>query len=214
MIFAVASCQQKADNNLEIFENTLGSKKSKVLSELTEDFEKNYLAEKYPSIPLSEQYMKFMEELEKLNIPDRDEIISQENDEKYKESGLIYEKYWYPDSVWIEGQVIKKVWSYTDDNGKVHVKESEQYGRKSIDSLSHDSIIKAELKMPDFNFYGDFKKAIKEVKDDSPFLKVYYELIDNVGFTSNSLWAGMIKENNLDITGPVERRVLVLELVY
>lgn len=210
---ALSSCQS-SQSDLKKFESVLGYEKSQVLTKMTEAFENDYLANKYPSHSLSEQYHLFMKDLEKLNNPEKDAIISDENDRRFRQSGLIYEKYWFPDSVWILKNGVGKRWTLEGENGKRKSWESEIYGIDTSDPISHDSIVKAEFKIADFNSYGNYKKAINAVKQDSPFLEIYYELLDRVGFTSNSLWHTIISENELDITGPVERRVLVMQLVY
>ncbi len=61
---------------MDKFERILGPEKSKVLTELTEDFENEFLAKKYPDTDLSESYMKFMEEMAKHHFPKREEVIS------------------------------------------------------------------------------------------------------------------------------------------
>ena len=207
------SCRNKSAE-LAKFESVLGIEKSKVLTEITEAFENEYLAKKYPSNSLSKQYLLFMKDLEKMKFPEKDSVMSDHNYKKFQKSGLIYEKYLFPDSVWILKNGVGKKWTLKDKNGKVQSWESEIYGIDTKDPLSHDSIIRAELKIADFNSNGNFKKAIHSVKNSSRFLSIYYELIDTFGFTSNSLWHATITENNLDITGPVERRVLVMQLVY
>ncbi len=207
------SCRNESAE-LEKFESALGFEKSKVLTEITEAFENDNLARKYPSNSLSSQYLLFMKDLEKMKFPEKDSVMSDDNYKKFKESGLIYEKYWFPDSVWILKNGVGKRWTLENENGEVQSWDSEIYGIDTSDPLSHDSIIKAELRIAEFNSNGNFKKAIYAVKGSSRFLETYYELMDNFGFTSNSLWHTTITENKLDITGPVERRVLVMQLVY
>lgn len=212
LFLIVLSCKSKKAD-LEKFESILGPQKSKVLTELTEEFEKKYLAKKYPHSTLPESYLKFLEEMAKRNFPKREEIISKENEKKYRESGLMDEKYLFPDSVWIEEHRITSRWTYKNEMGGIESYESFR-PVTSKDKAVVDSLLELEKSVVDFNSYGSYIKALEKVRDESPFIDLYYTYVTKVGLVGSSLLFPEIRDNNIDISGPVERRVIVLHCVY
>ena len=212
LLFILLSCQSKSAD-LEKFESILGPEKSEVLTELTEDFESEYLLKKYPNTDLSESYLKFMEDMAKGNLPKRDDVISAKNEKLYKESGLINEKYLYPDSVWIQEDGIRTRWAYKNEMG---LTESYENFRpvNSKDLAVRDSILELEKSIVNFNTYGNYIKALEAIKDESPFIDLYHTYVTNVGMVGSSILYPQIRDNKLDVSGPVERRVLVLHLIY
>ena len=210
--YILLSCQNKSAD-LEKFESILGTEKSEVLTELTDDFENEYLAKKYPDSDLSKSYLKFMEEMAKHNFPKREEIISEENEKKYRESGLFDEKYSFPDSVWIENQGVVINWVYEGSNGKIQ--SDRAFRPLNSKNLAHkDSILKIEKNQFRFNRYGNYRKALEAVKEESQFIDLYYTYVTKVGLVGSSVLFPEIRDNKLDISGPVERRVLVLDMIY
>ena len=212
LLFVLISCKSKSAD-LEKFERILGSEKSKVLTELTDDFENEFLAKKYPNTELSESYLNFMEEIANGNWPKKEEVISEKNDKKYKESGLMDEKYLFPDSVWIEEYGIATKWTRKNAKGK---KESHESFRpvNSTDPAVLDSILELEKNIVDYNIDSDFTKALEAVKDQSPFINLYHTYITNAGMVGSKVLYSGIKDNNLDISGQLERQVIVLHFVY
>lgn len=202
---------QTAD--LEKFESVLGPEKSKVLTQLVEDFENRFLPTYYPNSNLTEGYLAFMEQMAKRNFPKREELILKENEKKYRDSRLINEKYLFIDSVWLDKKGIKSVWTFTDSSGENHTEESFRPLNKDEYQVK-DSILEIEKKIFRFNSYSDYTKALEAVKDESPFIATYFTLVTQFGLVGSSVLFPIIKEDNLDINGPVERRVLVLDMIY
>lgn len=212
LVFTIIACKSKSAD-LEKFESILGPEKSKVLAELTEDFEKDFLAKKYLDTDLTESYHKFLEDMAKGNWPEKDEVISEKNDTKYKESGLMDEKYLFPDSVWIEEHGIATQWTRKEEKGIEENYESFRHVN-SKDPVVIDSILEVQKNIVQYNPYSNFTKALGAVKNQSPFISLYHTYVTNAGMVSSSVLFSGIKDNKLDISGPVERRVLVLHLVY
>lgn len=75
IITIISSCKNKAADLVK-FESILGYEKSKVLTELTEDFENGYLAKKHPNHDLPDRYLRFMEGMANSNWPEKNEVIS------------------------------------------------------------------------------------------------------------------------------------------
>lgn len=62
--------------------------------------------------------MNFLEELAQRNFPEREEVIFEDNDKKYRSSGLMEAKYLFPDSVWIEKDGIQTKWTELNEYGE------------------------------------------------------------------------------------------------
>lgn len=199
--------------DLEKFEEILGPEKSEILTKLTEDFENNFLAKRYPDMDLSDSYWNFMIDITQQNFPEKKELISEENEKMFISSGLFKEIYLSPDSVWIRDKEVITQWTYIDDGGKIKSYKTSNYVSPK-DSVKIDSIIELEKKLVKFNFQGNYFKAIKVAKSKSPFIDLYYNYAEAIGsIVPVHLILQGIKDYNLDYTGPVERRVLVLTLI-
>jgi len=212
LIIISISCRNESAD-LEKFESALGLEKSKVLTELTESFETDYLERKYPNVSLRQKYMNFMEEMAKRNFPKREEVIFDHSDKKYRTSGLMDAKYLFPDSVWIEETGIITKWTYSKENGETESFENIR-PIKSKNQIVLDSILSEEKKIVQFNHSGSFAKALETVKDESEFINLYYELVSAAGLIGADILFTEVRDRKIDITGPVERRVIVMHLVY
>ena len=206
------SCRNKSAD-LEIFESALGLEKSRVLTELTKSFETDYLEKKFPNVSLEQKYLNFLEELAQRKFPKREEVIFDDNDKKYKSSGLMEAKYLFPDSVWIEKNGIQTKWTVLNENGEPVSFENFR-PVKSKNQIFLDSILAERKKTVKFNHNGSFAKALEAVKDQSDFIKLYYAYVSAAGFIGADILFTEIRDHNIDISGPVERRVIVLHFVY
>ena len=212
LMLLLTSCKSTSAD-LDKFEKILGPEKSETLTKLTQDFENKFLAKKYPNTDLSESYWNFMVEITQQNFPNKKELVSEENEKKYISSGLINEKYHYPDSVWVkEGEIISR-WTYKDESGKIKSYEDSRF-INSKDSVKIDSLFALEKNQVKFNYYGNYFKALEAAKNESPFINLYYTYTAASGYAPVSSLLQGIKDYNMEITGSVERRVLVLALVY
>jgi hypothetical protein len=198
---------------LEKFESALGLEKSKVLTELTKSFETDYLEKKYPNVNLEQKYLNFLEELAQRNFPEREEVIFEDNDKKYRSSGLMEAKYLFPDSVWIEKDGIQTKWTELNENGEP-VSFEDFWPVKSNNQIVLDSILSERKKIVRFNHNGSFKNALEAVKDESDFIQLYYAYVSAAGLIGADILFNEIRDHNIDISGPVERRVIVLHFVY
>ncbi len=123
------------------------------------------------------------------------------------------EKYMFPDSVWIEENGIVTKWTYRDETGKIRSNESFRPINLK-ETAVRDSIVAVEKSIVKFNSHGNYAKALEAVKNQSPFIDLYYTYSMQLGLVGSSILFPQVRDNNLDINGPVERRVLVLEMVY
>ncbi|WP_405415489.1 hypothetical protein [Maribacter sp. Asnod1-A12] len=212
LLLLLTSCKSTAVD-LEKFEKILGPEKSETLTKLTEDFENNFLAKNYPNTDLSESYWNFIVEITQQSFPNKSELVSKENEKNYISSGLINEKYQYPDSVWVKEREIVSRWTYKDERGKIKSYEDSRF-INSKDSVKIDSLFALAKNQIKFNYYGNYFKALEVVKSESSFINLYYTYTAASGYTPVSSLLQGINDYNMEITGTVERRVLVLALVY
>ena len=119
----------------------------------------------------------------------------------------------FPDSVWIEDNGIITKWTYSKENGETESFENIR-PVKSKNQIVLDSILAEEKKIVQFNHNGSFAKALDAVKDESDFINLYYELVSAAGLIGADILFTEVRDRKINITGPVERRVIVMHLVY
>lgn len=124
------------------------------------------------------------------------------------------EKYLVPDSVWIKEYGITTKWTDEDETGKTISYESFRPVNSTYTAADIDSILESEKNIVKFNLHNNYTKAIEAVKDESPFLNLYYYYLKNSSMIGNSFLFEEIKKKNMNINGQVERRVIVLHLIY
>jgi len=90
----IFNCQQKSDDRINLFEETLGRRKTKALDLLVSDFEDN-LKKIYPNLSIEEGYRKYMNDIisESNSNSKKFEFQSDITDSEFHKSGLWDEIY-------------------------------------------------------------------------------------------------------------------------
>lgn len=199
---------------------------------LVSDFENDFLKRQYPNLDTENVYRQFLTEL-------RDEktenwkSISQKSRNKFKASDLRLEMYQFPDSVWIiENSSMDKIesdsleyikhpvpyiksrYKYTNPDGTTEYSYSRGNSTELTANSNFDSIIKKELNRPNFNYTGKYLQAIEAVKDKSDFHNEFYITKKVAGFLFPYQTAEVMLNSNIDLNDNINRKIIVLELVY
>ena len=230
-IVIISCSDKKTEINTSEFDKVLGKENIKTLDFLVSDFENDFLKRQYPNLDTKNAYRQFLTEL-------RDEKtenwkkISQKARNQFKSSELRLEMYEFPDSVWIlENSTIDKIESdslvflespipyvksrfkYTNPDGITEYMYSRSYGeimRKS----DFDSIINRELESPKMNYVGKYMRALESIKDKSNFIEEFFDTKKSFGLLIPKSTARVMLNYDIDLNDKLNRKIIVLELVY
>jgi hypothetical protein len=206
-------------NEIELskFQNILGKVNYDELSLIKLDFENSILKDTYPTLTTEKAYKQFLIDIKNNDASYWNKILP-EIKERFNQSNLRLEIYEFPDSVWIEGKDIYSRYIFKNDDGTVAKNEEGtiDYGvsfhsTKNIKNI--DSLVKAEYKHSRFKYSGQFFKALKEIKNNSTFLKEYYDLKNSFGNIHPMTMAGIFLQNKVDFSNELIKRLIVVEYI-
>lgn len=228
ILFLISSCSEK---QVSEFDKILGKENTETLTYLVSDFEKDFLKRQYPNLDTESAYRNFLTELRD-GKTDNWRKISEKSRELFKSSDLILEMYRFPDSVWVLANsemdkieedsleflhspfpYIKSRYKYNNPDGTFEYAYSRGYGEIKPNA-DFDSIVKSEMKTPQFNYIGKYLMAIESVKYKSDFFKEFYRAKKNGGLYRASTTANVILEYKVDLTDPLIKKIIILEIVY
>jgi hypothetical protein len=229
-IALIISCSdKKTEDKISEFDKVLGKENVATLDFLVSDFENDFLKRQYPNLDTENAYRQFLTEIRDRKFENL-KSVSQNASEKFESSGLKLEMYEFPDSVWILKNssydkiesdslsfldspfpYVKSRFKYINPDGKIEY----TYGRGSglSPNTDFDSIINRELKSARINYIGKYMQALETIKDKNEFLKEFYEKKRALGYLYPMLADVMLLEK-IDLKDKLNRRIIVLELVY
>ncbi|GHC65789.1 hypothetical protein [Ulvibacter litoralis] len=221
------SCSK--DKYVTDFDETLGPENSQTLTELVTDFETDFLKRQYPKLKTENAYEQFLTELRDGKTEDWKKI-SEKARKIFKSSDLKNEIYRYPDSVWIVENssldkkedslellyspvpYIKSRYKYDNPDGTFEYLYSRNYPN-ILSNMDTDSIIKSEMKTPEFNTIGKYIQAIYQIKERDTFFNNFYRQKQN-GFIRPETLAKVILYQKVDLNDYLVKRIIVLEIAY
>lgn len=202
------------DKRITKFEEVLGKTNSKTLNFLVHDFENNYLKSNYPNSSIQAAYKKYLSDIkqENSNYAHNTSKVAQI---KFKNSQLRKDLYYVPDSIWIEGDVVKEKVLFWNNVDKPYYSVNESYIMKTRMHLTNDSIIKYRLKnLNRFRVYGKYMNALRAIKDLDEKVKYYFQDKEAFGFISHKILAEWFLELKLDYNDYIYKRIIILEFAY
>jgi hypothetical protein len=232
MLFAlIISCSdKKTDDNILEFDNVLGKENVETLDYLVSDFENDFLKSQYQNLDTENAYRRFLTDLRD-DKTENWKSISEKASKKFDSSTLRLEMYEFPDSVWILKNssydkiesdslsfldipfpYVKARFKYKNPDGTTEY----TFGRGGPEiwpNSDYDSIINRELNTPRFNYVGKYIQALETIKNKSTFHEEFYDKKRSSGFLYPML-ADVMLLKNVDLKDKLNRRIIVLELVY
>lgn len=230
----IISCSdKKSENEISEFNNILGKENINLLDFLVSDFENDFLKKQYPNLGTENAYRQFLIELRD-NKTENWGRISQKARDKFKSSDLRLEMYVFPDSVWIiEDSTLDKIESdsidfikipapyvksrfkYTNTNGTIEYTYTRGNYGEIMPNSDFDSIINQELNTAaNFNYIGKYLQALESVKNKSEFHKEFYEQKKSAGYLFADEVARKMIDYNINLNDKINKKIIVLELVY
>ncbi|MGV6832055.1 MAG: hypothetical protein ACWA5P_10920 [bacterium] len=213
------------------FDRILGEMNVETIDFLVADFESDFLRNQYPHLDTAAAYRQFLMDL-------RDDktqnwrSLSESSKDRFKSSDLRLEMYEFPDSVWIlENSTFDKIesdsltflesatpyiksrYKIIDVNGNIEYSYSRSYVENIIEN-QYDSIINLELKTARFNYAGKYLSALQIIKDKGDFYKELYETKKAIGILQAKSTAEVMLNYNIDLKDKLNRKLIILELVY
>ncbi|WP_166966800.1 hypothetical protein [Yeosuana marina] len=232
LILIISCSDKKTEHEISEFDKILGKENVATLDFLVSDFENNFLKIQYPNLDTEDAYRQFLTELrdEKTGNWKR---ISKKAKDKFKSSDLRLEMYEFPDSVWIiENSALDKIESdsidfiripvpyvksrfkYTNPNGATEYTFSRGSSVDVRPNSNFDSIISQELETARINFVGKYLQAIESIKNKSDFHKEFYDTKKDFGYLFPKSTARVMLNYDIDLNDELNRKIIVLELVY
>ena len=230
-ILIISCSDKKTENNTSEFDKVIGKENIETLDLLVSDFENNFFKRQYPNLDTEKAYRQFLTEL-------RDEktenwkSISEKARNKFKASDLRLEMYEFPDSVWILKNstfdkiesdslnflkspfpYVKSRYKYTNPDGTIEYSYSRSSG-ENISEVDYDSIIDREMNSPSFNYVGKYLQALESIKYKGEFHKEFYDTKKSAGFLFPESTARIMLNYDIDLNDKLNRKIIVLELVY
>ena len=229
-IFLIISCSDKKnENKISDFDKILGNENVATLDFLVSNFENYFLKRQYPNLDTENAYRQFLTEIRDREF-EKLKKVSKKANEKFESSDLRLEMYKFPDSAWILKNssfdkieadslsflespfpYVKSRFKYINPDGKIEY----VYGRGSglSPNTNFDSIVNRELKTARINYIGKYIQALETIKDKSEFHKEFYKKKKSIGSLYPMLADVMLAEK-VDLNDKLNRRIIVLELVY
>ncbi|MET2985206.1 serine hydrolase domain-containing protein [Aureibaculum conchae] len=202
------------DKRITKFEEVLGKTNSKTLTFLVRDFENNYLKSNYPNSSIQEAYKEYLSDIKQGNS-NYAHNTTKEAQVKFKNSQLRKDLYYVPDSIWIEGDVVKEKVLFWNNVDKPYYSVNESYIMKTRMHLTNDSIIKYRLKnLNRFRIYGKYMNALRAIKNKDQMVKHYVQDKEAFGFISHKILAEWFLELKLDYNDYIYKRIIILEFAY
>ncbi|MBP0904082.1 hypothetical protein ACFSKN_08970 [Mariniflexile gromovii] len=230
LMLIIGCADKNTEENRTKFDKILGAENVETVDYLVSDFENDFLKRQYPNLDTENAYRQFLTEHRDDNT-EKWNSISQKARNKFKASKLRLEMYEFPDSVWILKNstfdkiesdslpfvdipfpYIKSRYKYTNPNGTTDYTYSRSY-RENISETHYDSIINQEMNSPRFNYIGKYLQALESIKNKSNFHQEFYDKKRSLGVLYPMLADVMLLEN-IDLNDKLNRRLIVLELIY
>jgi hypothetical protein len=229
IIFCFFSCfDNKEEKYLNDFNQVLGKENIETIDLLVNNFEENYLKVHYPKLILEKAYKQFLIDLSKNELKSN---FSYNGYEKFYSSQLKNEIYKYPDSVWIvfdslqdekydeikipliHYPYIKKRYKYIEKNGSINYGTSGVF--ENLNGITNfDSIINSHLNSGRFNGIGKYIQALDTIKNKSDFHKKFFEVKQSAGIIDSQSSASVMIINKIDLNDKLNRKLIVMEMLY
>ena len=202
-LFACNQKNEKRENQIERFEQILGSKETDYLNKIVNDFNK-YLDSKYDNVSLDPNYKKYLIELSENKLTDFWKVDSI-NLIKYIKTSKLFSKYdsIYPDSVWYEKGMFKLKYSEFELTESIIPLTK----RINIDSMILELQIKPRLRLTE---QSRFYVALDSVKQGDSLI---YNYIDAIGFLPPAILANGLLKDFDNKSEYFSKRILVMELI-
>lgn len=213
LIFSISCTNKISKQQIDKFEEILGKQNSNELTLLVTEFEENILKKKYPSNSLKKSYdLLFLDiKTNGINIAD---FQTKKGQDIFTEGKLKTEIYRYPDSVWVENDLIKMEYRDKLPNGTFYSGISTMSGGARWKFQTLDSLISYQMNMPTHNSKGKYWKAMQEIKKGNDFLEGYYEHIEQFGPIPVGQIPDIIRLYKIDPTNYLIKRILIREMMY
>ncbi len=213
-ILLTSTCSKKSsEEQIKTFESILGNKSSSELTLLVNEFENNLLTKKYPAATLKQSYELLFNDI-KTNQTHIYNFQTEKGQLIWKNSDLKNHIYKYPDSVWIEGNLIKNDYRTLKADGTIESGISTTAGKSRWKFKTIDSLIDYQMTIPIFNNNGRFWKALKKLEKDNEFIKKYNEQIEIYGHIPYSTIPDVLEHYKVDPTDYIIKRIIIKELMY
>ena len=210
----VNTCSKKSSKTeIEKFERILGEKSSSELTILVNEFEKNILTKKYPAKTKRQSYELFFKDISEYS-PHIFEFQTDYGQKVWINSTLKNEIYKYPDSVWIEGDLIKTDYRNMGPDGTFESEISTTFGKSRWEFQTIDSIITYQMTRPILNMEGKFWKALKELEKDNEFIRKYNQQIERFGHIPYHKVPDVVDYYKVDPNDFIIKRILIKSLMY
>jgi hypothetical protein len=210
-------CNNKVDQaTIDKFESILGENNSKALSDLVLTFE-NEIQSKYETESVEEAYKLYLNDVINshemtsskwlTHLHQRDSIFN-----RYQ-CDLSAEIWMKPDSIWIDSNWTNIAYYVTRaDNFEYDTIISQHPIYTSVDNI--DSLILGSKKLIEFNHFGKYIKAFKEIENANKFTKWYVQIKVAAGIMSPHITADVMLEDKADFNDYIIKRIIVIETYY
>ncbi len=213
-ILLTRTCSRKSsEDQIRTFETILGKNSSAELTLLVNEFEHNILTKKYPAETLKQSYELLFKDI-RLNRTHLYDSQTENGQLIWEKSDLKNQIYKYPDSVWIEGNIIKTDYRTPTSDGTFESSISRTSGKSRWKFKTIDSLIDYQMTIPIFNTNGRFWKALRELEKDNEFIKKYNEQIEAFGHIPYSSIPDVVNHYKIDPTDYLIKRILIKEIMY
>ncbi len=219
-IFYSISVIGQTENQISKFENVLGETNAETLTYLLSDFENSFLKKNFPKLSVEESYERLLKNIVQgkynhLTVLSEKENFSKEARNRFKNSQLKQELYYFRDSVWFEGEKLKAGFYYEKSNGTTEFRTVKILKKEFMNKMDKDSLLQFLLDSPrEFKTYGKYMNAINSVKNDDSFLENYYDSKETAGFLIPEILAKSMLDYKLDLSNYFYKRIILLEFVY
>jgi hypothetical protein len=219
-IFFSISVIGQSENQISKFENVLGKTNSETLTYLLSDFENHFLKQNFPKLSVEKSYERLLENISQgkynhLTVLSENKNFSKEAKNRFNNSQLKQELYYFRDSVWFEGEKLKAGFYYKNPNGTTEFKTVNILKKDFMNEMEKDSLVQLLMDSPrEFKTFGKYMNAMKSVKNNDSFLENYYDDKETAGFLSPEIYAKLMLNYKLDFSNYFYKRIILLEFVY
>lgn len=109
---------------------------------------------------------------------------------------------------------LKSRYKRINSEGIINYTYSEHSSYRVLTNSNYDSIISLEMNTPNFNYEGKYLEALQSIKDRSKFHKEFFDVKNASGMFNPRLIASGMLHTNIDLSDVLNRKIIVLELVY
>ncbi|KKK84242.1 hypothetical protein LCGC14_2785330 [marine sediment metagenome] len=214
IFFSIHTCSEKSSNRqIEKFERILGEKSSGELTLLVNEFEENILKIKYPAKTIRQSYELLFKDIRKYS-PHIFELQTDYGQTIWENSTLKNEIYRYPDSVWVEGDLIKTDYRTPKSDGTFESGIYTTIGLNLSKYKTVDSLISYHMNKPIMNVNGKFWQALRELEKDNKFVEKYNGQIKLIGHIPYYKIPDVVDFYEIDPTDFLIKRILIKSMIY